>query len=84
MKKSRSRSQSFYAYIGKSGYCFYNNEHASLADYADYEKYVIKKYNLKSRADYLSHIQHRFCPSPSYRSKLFLAFRNLELVKARA
>jgi hypothetical protein len=76
MKKSNQR-RAFYVSLSGSGYCRYDNEHASLADYADYEQTVIRKYGLRSRRAYLAHIYKRFCPSPSYKGKVALALQKL-------
>lgn len=73
MKKSRQR-RAFYVSLSPSGYCLYDNERASLADYADYEAASIKRYRITSRRAYIAHICKRFCPNPVYPGRLALAF----------
>ncbi|MCX6216408.1 glucosaminidase domain-containing protein [Spirosoma sp.] len=79
MKKN---PRGFYASLSKDGYCRYTSESASLADYGAYERQVIAKYNLVSRAAYLGHIHRRFCPTASYRVKLALAFQTLATIRS--
>ena len=55
-----------------------------MADYGAYERQVIRKYALHSKADYLSHIRKRYCPNPAYPGKLHLAFQQLTKLKALA
>ena len=80
--KRRHPWLSLYLYCDRSGYAVYDNDFDSLSDYKMYEGYIINKYGLKSEEEYLAHICRRFCPNPAYRSKLLLAFRKLEQLKA--
>lgn len=78
MKKN---PRQFYSSVSAGGYCLYETESASLADYGAYEQFVIAKYGLQSRTAYLAHICRRFCPNPSYRGKLDLAFQKLAALR---
>lgn len=81
MKKN---ARAFYVSVSAGGYCLYDNELASLADYGSYEKQMIRKYGLTTQAEYVDHICRRFCPNPTYRGKLDLAFQALRKIKTLA
>lgn len=71
----------FYSSVSAGGYCLYKTESASLDDYKAYEQFVIAMYGLQSRTAYLAHICRRFCPNPTYRGKLDLAFEKLASIR---
>ncbi|MCK8492887.1 hypothetical protein M0L20_13550 [Spirosoma sp. RP8] len=75
---------SLYLTTDDQGYAVYAEESDSMADYKMYEGYVIRKYGLKNRQEYIDHICRRFCPSPFYREKLVLAFRKLIDIRLQA
>lgn len=79
MKKN---GRGFYTSVSPDGYCRYASPVASFDDYESYEASVIQKYGITSQAGYLTHICKRFCPNPSYRGKLALAFQKLKRIQS--
>lgn len=71
MKKNR---RGFARSISSGGYCQYESEQQSVADYAAYEAHCIQRYQISSRRAYIAHICKRFCPNPVYPGRLALAF----------
>ena len=54
----------------KAGYAIYPNKQASIADYAAYEKRMIKKHHISSQRQYILLISKRYGKDKKYAQKL--------------
>lgn len=73
-------SRKNYVVVGTNGYVVFQSQAQCLVDYGAYEQQVITRYALRSRQAYIDHICRRFCPNPTYRGKLALAFQTLQAI----
>lgn len=65
--------------IGKNlGYAKYSNWSKSVLDYKMWQDYVIKKYKISNRTQYVNMIDKRYAATPNYSTKLKRIIRSFD------
>lgn len=63
-------SRKFHYSKTKNGYAKYKSRILSIADYAAYEKRLIRKYHITSQKQYIAVISKRYAKNPHYKKLL--------------